>query len=56
MEFDQKLIQHFTAAELVEFLDLDVSVLLDRLEPEIEHHFDELCEEIGYEYDPDDIE
>lgn len=49
MEFDAKLIQHFTAAELVEFLGLDIEVLLDRLEPEINERYEELCEEIGFE-------
>lgn len=55
MEFDLKLIQHFTAAELVDFLDIDMETLLSRFEPEINEHLEELCEEIGYEY-PDDPE
>jgi hypothetical protein len=49
MEFDAKLIQHFTASELVEFLDISIDTVLDRFDDEINDRFDDLCEEIGYD-------
>lgn len=49
MEFDAKLTQHFTASELVEFLDISIEMVLDRFDDEINDRFEELCEEIGFE-------
>lgn len=49
MEFDAKLIQHFTASELVEFLDISIETVLDRFDDEINDRFEDLCEEIGYD-------
>jgi len=51
MEFEQALLRHFTAAELVDFLNIETETVLDRFIDEIYDHFDELAEEVGYESD-----
>lgn len=52
-EFEIAVGRHFTASELIEFLGIDMDMIFDRFEDEIWERFDELCEEIGYEYDPE---
>lgn len=55
MEFEARLVQHFTPAELVEFLGLDMDLVMDRFSVEIEEKFEDLCEEIGVDlYDDAD--
>lgn len=46
--------RHFTAAELVDFLDISTEAILDRFDDVVDKAYDELCEEIGWEYGDDD--
>lgn len=52
-EFIYVLKRHFTAAELVEFLDVDVDYVIEALQEDIFCNYEQLCEEIGYEYRED---
>jgi len=54
-EFVQHLIRRFTPAELVEFLDIQMEQLIDKFEEKImDVHYEEVAEEIGFEFDGTD--
>lgn len=52
-EFERMVVRHFTAAELVDFLDISTEAILERFDDMIDKSYDELCEEIGWEYGDD---
>ena len=48
-EFELRLAKHFTAPELVEFLEIDIETIIGLFFEEIDKNYDLLCEEIAYE-------
>lgn len=54
-EFIQKLKQHFTAAELVEFLCIPMSELVELLSDQIENNYEDLAEEVCFDFEEDQL-
>jgi hypothetical protein len=53
-EFERMVMRHFTAGELVDFLDISIESVLDRFDDMVDKAYNELCEEIGLECGDDD--
>lgn len=52
-ELERKTTQHFTCAELVEFLGIEVEDIFDRFPGVIQRRYKELAEEICFEFEQD---
>ena len=53
-ELRERCRQHFTAAELVEYLGVSFGVVWDALNTEVEEKYRDLVEEVCFEFDRDD--